>query len=173
MTLANKITVARIITVPLFVIALWEQSMLTARILFILCVASDAADGAIARWRGERTALGTFLDPLADKLLLVSTFITLTALGGIPVWVFIAVLSRDLLIVMGWSVVFILTHNKKIEPRPLGKVTTALQMGVAVALLFNFPLPVYHGILYAMVAATILSACDYVWVGNKRLGALE
>jgi cardiolipin synthase len=173
MTLANKITVLRIIAIPFFVIALWEQSMTAARIIFALSVFSDAADGAIARIRRERTALGTFLDPLADKLLLVSTFVTLTALGDIPVWVFVAVLSRDLLIVLGWSIVFILTHNNKIEPRPLGKLTTALQMGVAIAKIFDFPIPLYHGLLYAMIACTILSAIDYVWVGNKRLGALE
>jgi cardiolipin synthase (CMP-forming) len=173
MTLANKITVARIIAIPLFVIALWERSILAAQILFAISVITDVLDGALARWRGERTTLGTSLAPMADKLLLVSTFITLTALGEIPVWVFVSVISRDMIIIMGWTLVYILTGNSKIEPRPLGKVTTFLQMSVAVAKLFSFPLPWYHALLYAMIASTILSACDYVWVGNKRLGALE
>jgi cardiolipin synthase (CMP-forming) len=173
MTLANKITVLRIITVPLFVIALVEHQMGIARILFVLCIISDALDGAIARLRGERTALGSFLDPMADKFLLVATYITFTAQQAIPVWVFITVLSRDLLILMGWTVVYILTHNAKIEPRPLGKITTALQMGVAVALLFGAPSGAYHLLLHVMIGVTILSACEYVWVGNRRLGAIE
>lgn len=173
MTLANKITVLRIIMIPLFVIALVEGHIMVARILFILCVASDALDGALARVRGERTKLGTFLDPMADKLLLLATFITFTALHMIPVWVFITVLSRDLLIVLGWAVVYILTQNSKIEPRPLGKLTTALQMGVVVTLLFGAPAAWYHSVLHLAVAVTILSACEYVWVGNRRLGALD
>src|SRR4051812_48500483 len=101
MTLANKITVGRIITVPLFVIALTEGAIHTAQALFLLCMLSDALDGAIARIRGERTPLGTFLDPLADKLLLVAAYITFTALRQIPIWVFITVISRDFLIIMG------------------------------------------------------------------------
>jgi cardiolipin synthase len=171
MTLANKITVLRIIAIPVFVVLLWEQHLGWARALFAASVASDALDGTIARIRGERTPLGTFLDPLADKLLLVSTYIAFTAQGLIPLWVFIAVLSRDMLIVMGWTLVYILTGNSKIQPRPLGKVTTALQMAAAVAMLFNFPAPLYQWTLHAMILATLLSAADYVWLGNKRLGA--
>lgn len=173
MTLANKITVSRIITIPLFVIALTEGQIRMAQALFIYCVLSDALDGALARLRGERTPLGSFLDPMADKLLLVATFITLTALKLIPVWVFITILSRDLIIVLGWTVVYILTHNAKIEPRPMGKLTTTLQMGVVVTQLFSAPLPLYHWTLHIMVAATILSAIEYVWIGNQRLGAIE
>jgi cardiolipin synthase len=173
MTLANKITVMRIIAIPLFVIALIEHHMTIARTLFTLSILSDALDGALARIRGERTPLGTFLDPLADKLLLVATFIAYTCIGWIPVWIFIAVLSRDLLILLGWSIVYILTGNSKIEPRPLGKITTALQMTVALGKLINLPDPAYHAILHTMIAFTILSAIDYVWVGNLRLGAVE
>ena len=147
--------------------------MRLARIIFSLSVFSDALDGGIARLRGERTPLGAFLDPVADKLLLVVTYITFSYLNWIPLWVFVAVLSRDLLIILGWAVVYILTTNKKIEPRPLGKATTALQMALAGARLFNLSDPLYSWTLYAMMAATLLSAADYVWIGNKRLGALE
>nr|AEQ20587.1 CDP-diacylglycerol--glycerol-3-phosphate 3-phosphatidyltransferase [uncultured bacterium CSLF42] len=173
MTLANKITVLRIIAIPLFIILLLQNDLMAARILFTLSVVSDALDGAMARWRGERTPLGAFLDPMADKLLLVATYIAFTWLGEIPVWVFIVILSRDVLIVMGWSIVLILTGNRKIQPRPLGKMTTALQMAVAVAKLFSFPEILYEAGLRIMIAATILSACEYIWLGNKRLGALE
>src|SRR5262249_2003776 len=138
-----------------------------------LSVFSDALDGTIARFRRERTPLGAFLDPVADKLLLVVTYVTFAYLNWIPLWVFVTVISRDLLIILGWMVVYILTGNRKIEPRPLGKATTALQMALAVAKLFNFREPLYSWTLYAMISATILSAGDYIWIGNKRLGALE
>jgi len=173
MTLANKITVTRIFAIPLFVIALLENAILWAQILFVVSVFSDALDGAIARFRKERTALGSFLDPLADKLLLISAYITLTYLGWLPLWVFVAVISRDVLILMGWSLVLLLTNNKKIEPRPLGKITTVLQMAVPIALLFHFPPLLYKFCLHTMIAFTIISAIDYVWVGNKRLGAMQ
>lgn len=173
MTLANKITVGRIITVPLFVIALVEGATSMAQTLFVLCVASDALDGAIARFRGERTALGSFLDPMADKLLLVASFIAFTAMKQIPLWVFIVVLSRDLLVVLGWAVVYILTQNAKVEPRPLGKLTTALQMAVAVLLLFDAPIALYKWTLHTMIAVTIVSTLEYIWMGNRRLSSLE
>ena len=173
MTLASKITVIRIIAIPFFAIALTEHYFRVAQIIFCLSVFSDALDGAIARLRGERTPLGAFLDPLADKLLLVVSYVVFSYLNWIPLWVFVAVVSRDLIIILGWSVVYILTGNKKIEPRPLGKVTTALQMTVAIGNLFAIGGPLYHVVLEAMIAATILSAGDYVWIGNKRLGALE
>ena len=144
MTLASKITVLRIIAIPFFVIAMTEHHLLAAQIIFALSVFSDALDGTIARLRGERTPLGAFLDPLADKLLLVVSYIVFCYLNWIPLWIFVAVVSRDLLIVMGWTVVYILTHNSKIEPRPLGKITTALQMAVALARLFSASDALYH-----------------------------
>lgn len=173
MTLASKITVLRIMAIPFFVVAILEGHLGWAKIIFVLSVFSDALDGGIARLRGERTPLGAFLDPLADKLLLVVTYVTFSYINWIPLWVFVAVISRDLLIILGWTVVYILTGNKKIEPRPLGKTTTALQMTVAVGRLFSLGNPLYSWLLSAMMAATLLSAADYVWIGNKRLGALE
>jgi len=173
MTLANKITVLRIIAIPFFVIALIEHYVLAAQILFVVSVFSDALDGTIARLLRERTPLGTFLDPMADKLLLLSAYVTLTYLGRLPLWVFVAVLSRDVLILMGWTLVYVLTSNRKIEPRPLGKVTTFMQMIFVIAVLFPTPPLIYRLILDVMIACTIVSALDYIWQGNQRLGALE
>jgi cardiolipin synthase len=173
MTLASKITVLRILAIPFFVLAVLGGHIALSQIIFSLSVFSDALDGGIARVRGERTPLGAFLDPLADKLLLVVTYVTFSYLHWIPLWVFVAVISRDLLIVLGWTVVYILTGNAKIAPRPLGKITTALQMAFAVARLFSVPNPYYTWLLDAMIVTTLLSAADYVWIGNKRLGALE
>ncbi len=173
MTLASKITVLRIIAIPFFVIALLEQHLLLGQWIFTLSVFSDALDGTLARLRKERTPLGAFLDPLADKLLLVTSYLVFSHLNWIPLWVLVAVVSRDLIILLGWTLVYILTGNAKIEPRPIGKITTVLQMAVAIAKLFPVLEPAYSVLLPAMIAATFLSAVDYVWIGNKRLGALE
>jgi cardiolipin synthase (CMP-forming) len=173
MTLASKITVLRIIAIPFFAIALLEHHLMVAQIIFCWSIFSDALDGTLARWRGERTKLGAFLDPLADKLLLVVCYVVFSFLNWIPLWVFVSVISRDMIIVLGWTVVYILTGNAKIEPRPLGKVTTVLQMTVALSKLFPVFAPLYHPLLQAMIATTILSGCEYVWIGNIRLGAVE
>ncbi len=173
MTLASKITVLRILAIPFFVVALLEKHVAAAQMIFALCILSDVLDGILARIRQERTPLGAFLDPLADKLLLVSTYILFSYMNWIPLWVFVAVLSRDLIIILGWTTVYILTGNAKIEPRPLGKITTFLQMSVAVTKLFPLFDPIATPLLYAMITATLISGADYVWIGNKRLGALE
>ncbi len=173
MTLASKVTVLRIISIPFFVIAILEHHVVLAQWIFTLSILSDALDGILARRRKERTALGAFLDPLADKLLMVSSYLVFCYLGWIPLWVLVAVISRDLIIFMGWTLVYILTGNSKIQPRPLGKATTVLQMSVAVATLFPSLHSLYPVLLHLMIIATVVSGMDYVWVGNKRLGALE
>src|SRR4051794_13866297 len=99
MTLANKITIGRIVFIPVIVICLLERQTTWVYIFFSLTVISDFLDGLAARRRGERTKLGAFLDPMADKLLLTSVYVTLTHLDKIPMWVFVVIFSRDLLIV--------------------------------------------------------------------------
>jgi len=171
MTLANKITILRILAIPLFVLALIHHAQPLARWIFGISVLSDALDGALARKRGERTPLGTFLDPLADKLLLVSCFITYAYLGWIPVAIVVLLFSRDFLILSGWSLVSILTNDFKIQPRLWGKATTALQMAFAVALLFDFHPFILWPLFYAMIGATVISCVDYVYIGYQKLGA--
>lgn len=174
MTLANRITILRIALIPVFVVLFLQQGNSPVLKKWMLAVYSfaiftDLLDGIVARMRGERTPLGTFLDPLADKLLVTSSLILLTYRGDIPLWVFVVVFSRDLIIVLGWTIIYILTSSSKIEPRPLGKATTLLQMGASIALLFPVPVPFAMWIVRAMVLVTILSAIDYMWVGSKRL----
>jgi len=133
-------------------------------------MATDLLDGFAARRRGERTRLGAFLDPMADKLLLTSVFLSLTYLHQIPVWVFVAIFSRDVLIVLGWSVIFILTGSSTVQPRPLGKATTAAQMITALAVIVQAPAIATIVLLWIMIALTVISAVDYVRTGEKRLG---
>ncbi len=138
MTLANKITVLRILLIPVIVIGLLLEHKTWVYILLGFSMLTDLLDGLASRARKERTRLGAFLDPMADKLLLSAVYLTLTYLQIIHPWVFVLVFSRDLLIVLGWVVIYILTGSAKIQPQILGKITTAIQM--LTALSFIVPL---------------------------------
>ncbi len=174
MTLANRITIFRIALIPVYVILYLEQRenpLLKDWTLavFAFAIFTDMLDGLAARMRREKTLLGTFLDPLADKLLLIASFILFTYRNEIPLWVFVVVFSRDLIIVLGWTIIYILTSSSKIEPRPLGKATTFMQMISAISILFPVPLEITDWVVRGMVVVTILSAIDYVWIGSRRL----
>ena len=174
MTLANRITLLRIVLIPVFGVLFLEQGndptlkkvMLA---VFALAIFTDVLDGLIAHIRKEKTPLGTFLDPLADKLLLITSFVLLTYRGNLPLWIFVVVLSRDLIIVLGWTIVYILTSSAKITPRVSGKITTFLQMAAVIALLFPVPDPFTYWIIQAMVLATIVSTIDYILLGSRNL----
>jgi cardiolipin synthase len=131
---------------------------------------TDLLDGFVARRRGEQTKLGAFLDPMADKLLLVSLFLTLTFMRGVPIWIFVVVFSRDVLIVLGWSVIYILTRSFKITPRPLGKLTTATQMLAAFLVIVKSHPHAQYISLWLAVIVTVMSTVDYIIIGEKQLG---
>lgn len=173
MTLANKITIARILLIPVFIIGLLENARGWPVVIFILSSLTDVLDGAAARWRKEKTVLGSFLDPVADKLLIVSTYLTLSHLRLIPMWVFVVVFSRDLLILIGWNIIYVLTQNASLTPRWLGKSTTLLEMLTVIVLLIP---PLRTGLpffLWTMVVVTAASTADYIWVGAKKLNELD
>lgn len=174
MTLANRITLLRIFLIPVFVILFLQERTYEGLhkwtlAVFAFAVLTDLLDGLAARVRGERTPLGTFLDPLADKLLITSTFILFVYVGRIDLWVFVTIFSRDLMIVLGWAIIYILTGSSKIEPRKWGKISTFLQMTAAIALLFPVPEFFAHWIVRLMVLFTVISAVDYIWAGSQRL----
>lgn len=171
MTLANKITVGRILLVPPIVIGLLEHKTVWVYALLGICIITDFLDGLAARQRGERTRLGAFLDPMADKLLLGAVYTTLAYQHIVPMWIFVVIFSRDLLIVLGWSVIYILTGSSTIEPRILGKSTTAIQMVTAFVCITQISQPIPGALLWLTLVATIASAIDYVVTGEKKLGA--
>ncbi|MBI2459948.1 MAG: CDP-alcohol phosphatidyltransferase family protein, partial [Candidatus Rokubacteria bacterium] len=129
MGLANWLTIVRIVLIPVFVILLVEDRVGIALAVFCLAGLTDALDGYIARTRGKATRLGAFLDPVADKLLLSASFITLTYKFPhlLPFWLTAVVISRDLLLMLGAALVHM--SGGQIQPAPtlLGKATTALQ----------------------------------------------
>lgn len=170
LTLANKITILRIVLIPIIVIGLLKSQSAWVLVLLGFCMLTDFLDGLAARLKGERTRLGAFLDPLADKLLLTAVFLTLAFQHRIEMWVFVVVFSRDLLIVLGWSVLYILTGQANITPRWLGKTTTTLQMLTVLSVLLNLPMTAQNIFIWATVLLTAASAIDYIRIGEKRLG---
>ena len=176
MRLANKLTVLRILLVPVFVICIVyyqpgnEKLRIIALCLFALAVLTDFGDGIIARAKGEKTKLGSILDPLADKLLLVSAFISLTQTQlriTLPVWVVIIVISRDIIIILGAAIVQFITGQLEIVPSRLGKLTTFFQMATVISILLNFTFSCFFW--YTAVVFTVLSGFDYIRQGNKLL----
>ena len=169
-TLANQITIFRIVLIPVIVILLIQHVTTWAAGLLAFSVLTDLLDGLAARLRKERTAIGAFLDPLADKLLLTSVYLTLAYLGLIDMWLFVIVFSRDLLIVLGWGVIYILTSSSNITPRWLGKGTTAVQMAAALAFITPVPPEIQSFLIWGIVLMTVASVVDYIIVAEKRLG---
>lgn len=173
LNLANSLTLLRIFMTPVISILLvykfWQLGLAT----FLLAGVTDALDGFIARSRAQRTELGTILDPLADKLLLSATFVTLVYLHQIPQWLFIIVVSRDLILIGGFLVVYIANGKATVSVSRMGKLTTGLQVLTVLATLvarittgIAFYVP---WIIYLAAAVTILSGLDYVRRGVNML----
>jgi cardiolipin synthase len=173
LNLSNRLTILRILMIPIIVIFLGYDLKKSALGLFFLAGITDALDGFFARVRKEKTQLGTILDPLADKLLLISTFITLTFLGMLPFWLVILVISRDLILILGSVVRYITTGNLMVSPTLLGKATTVLQLFAVVDALIrdisgHFFVPRFLSPLLVALF-TVTSGLHYIWVGAKSL----
>jgi cardiolipin synthase len=169
-TVPNIISSIRIIIVPAFVTALLYDRFDYALILFITAALSDAVDGFIARAAKQKTRFGAFLDPLADKFLLITSFIILFAVYGlIPKWLVITVISRDVIVTLGWFLLYISSHIKKPEPSLIGKAANDLQMLLIVYILLtvNFPgIPAPTVWMFIPVAGlTIISGLWYMYRG--------
>lgn len=177
MNLATLITVGRILLVPFFVITLVYYSpdapylKWIALALFFVASASDAIDGYVARVRKEQTSLGSFLDPFADKLLLISAFLSINFSQEftykISRWILIVILSREVIIISGLVILFFSLREVKISPNFLGKLTTVAQMATVGALLLEF----WWANLVAYLAAclTIASGLGYVIREARRV----
>ena len=139
MTVPNLITTIRIILAPVFIIYLINDEFILALIVFVLCGLSDGVDGLVARLFNQKSTLGTYLDPLADKIVLVAAFIALSVRHLLPAWLTVLVISRDILILLGVLVLFINKHELNVKPSILSKITTCLQfVTVVIALLRGF-----------------------------------
>lgn len=179
MTLANKITISRILLIPLFIIFLvygYRKDLLLFRQIafgiFILSMVTDALDGMVARIFKQKTNLGSFLDPLADKLLLISGFVVIGYVGKISLGVVILVVSREVIMVLGWTILHLFSSNTlTIKPSLLGKLTTTFQMLTILCCLIEmtYPLSIRYTIIMTMVIFTIVSTLHYIFVGGRIL----
>lgn len=136
MNIPNFLSLLRIILVPVIVIFLIQSEYVKALITFIVAGLTDALDGALARLLKEQTELGAFLDPLADKILLSTSFIALSIFGLIPSWLTVIVISRDIIILMGILTLSMMSISYEIKPVFVSKVTTGLQIGTVFFALF-------------------------------------
>ena len=171
MTAANQLTLLRMLLVPAFVILVVYGYLGWALIVFAVAGATDAFDGVIARRTGQKSSLGAWLDPMADKMLAISTFVVLTvpSLGlqnPLPIWLTVMIISRDVVIVATVAIVNLAIGRRTFRPSIYGKIATATYMVTAVvAMFFNYL--GYHSAIvdlciYASLAITLVSSLHYI-----------
>ena len=172
LTTANQLTLLRMLLIPAFVILVLYGHVGWALLVFATAGATDGLDGLIARRSGQKTTLGAWLDPMADKLLLVTTFIVLTIPGlglenRLPVWLPVIVISRDVVIVLTVTIVNLAIGPRTFRPSIYGKIATATYILTAVAaMLFNYLRRrsiVVDLFEYASLAITVISSLHYIW----------
>ncbi len=179
LNLPNFLTLVRILTIPFFLVYLAYHRYGEALIVFVIGGVTDFLDGLTARLMNQKTPLGAYLDPVADKLLVITSFVMLSLIGGIPLWLAVVVVSRDIMILLGYGIIyFLVDEGLQIKPTLIGKGSTLLQLltlGVALALLYD-PLllnPLIMDFLIATTAlATVTSGLQYLyrgllWLQNK------
>jgi cardiolipin synthase len=170
LTLANQLTILRIVLVPAFVLLVVYGRLGAALVVFLVAGITDALDGLTARLTGQRTSIGAWLDPMADKLLLVSTFVVLTVPGipltnHLPVWLTVLVISRDVVIVAFVAIVNLAIGPRTFRPSMLGKTATAAFILTSVVVMyFNYrregSVLVDVGVWVSLVL-TLASSADY------------
>jgi len=175
LNLPNTLTIARIVIIPLFVTAIIYSRFRYALYLFVLAAVTDLLDGLLARLTDQKTELGTFLDPLADKFLLVTSFILFSVYGWVPKWLAIVVISRDLIVVTGWLLMTLLFHKSKVEPVLLGKAAIASQLLLIAYVLLSITFPglprAHSGFVLTVATLTALSGLQYIYKGLKQANA--
>lgn len=175
MNIPNTLTILRIVIIPVFITVMVYGWYRYGLYLFAIAALTDMLDGLFARLANQKTALGTFLDPLADKFLLVTSFILFSVHDWIPKWFTITVISRDLIVVIGWFLLYLVTHDSRVEPVPLGKLAVALELAtlayVLMTMNFSGLPPVPGGVLLLVAAVTALSGLQYIYKGFKVTNA--
>lgn len=175
MNVPNSLTILRILLIPVYVGLLMYEQFTSALAVLVVAGVTDALDGTIARVANQRTQLGAVLDPLADKLLLMSGFITLSVMHLVPLWIVIVVVSRDAILVLGTAVAQYTDSRVNITPTILGKGTTLIQLTVLVLVVFvasrGSDLSIVRPLLYLMVGVTLLSGLHYLYRGYMHVSA--
>jgi cardiolipin synthase len=172
LTAANQLTLLRMLLIPAFVILVIYGHLGWALTVFVIAGVTDGLDGLIARRSNQKTSLGAWLDPMADKLLLVTTFVVLALpnldlANRLPVWLTVCIISRDVVIILTVAVVNLAIGRRTFRPSIFGKIATATYIVTAVAaMLFNYL--GYHSVIvdvgiWTSLAITIISSLHYIW----------
>ena len=177
LTIPNLITLFRIILTPLFIIFLIQGNYRKALVVFILAGVSDLADGLIARTWHQKSRLGSYLDPLADKLLMAASFVTLSIYHQIPSWLTVVVLSRDVILAVGVVIFRLADIPLVVRPSLAGKWTTTFQLVTVGFVLLNkiwaFPPLVLPVFFWVTGALTTISGLQYFYRGIKQTNMFQ
>lgn len=173
MNIPNMLTLIRITLVPIFVILMMENLFSYALAVFVVAGITDALDGFLARVLRQQTVLGSYLDPLADKALIITSFVILSTLNIIPSWLAVVVISRDCVILLGVSVLFLMSVSFEIRPTYVSKATTVLQLVTVFLVLLSKCLPVYDyhlmivSLFWVTAFFTTVSGFYYIFKGIR------
>lgn len=178
MNLPNLITLGRLLSVPVMIYLLMQSVYLAAFVLFILAGASDALDGYLAKRNNQTTQLGALLDPIADKLLLVGVYVTLGWQDKLPDWLVVLVVFRDLMIVGGVILLFLVRLEVRMHPLIVSKINTAAQIGLAAFILAELGLRfeigwVASALIYIVTATTVTSGASYIVSWTRQMAGIE
>lgn len=171
LTVPNFLTLLRIIAIPAFLILVSNHRYAAALVLFMAAGITDTIDGVLARLTNARSDLGATMDPLADKLLLLSSFLILTWLGALPPWLLILVLTRDVVVLSGYLVIYFVSTPMEVDPTFIGKLNTFMEMftvGFALLTLARPEIPmasVNQVTWYVTGLTTTISGVHYVYSG--------
>ena len=179
LTPANQLTLLRMLLIPAFVILVIYGYLGSALLVFLIAGLTDLLDGLIARLTGQKTTLGAWLDPMADKLLLVTTFVVLTLpldslANRLPVWLTVLIISRDIGIVATVAIVNLAVGRRTFRPSMLGKIATATYIATGiVTMYFNYlgrRSVVVDAFIYASLVITIVSGLHYIAHARRLVG---
>jgi len=183
LTYANQLTILRMLFVPCFVILLIYGYPRAATVLFLIAAVTDGLDGLLARKLQQKTVLGSFLDPMADKILLTAAFITLTVptvplILHIPTWLTVLTISRDVIIAVSALIIHLQTQHTQFPPSLLGKWTTAVQLlTVGVCMLANFEAPlaaaIFPYVIHSTLAFTLASGLHYAYKAVRMIASSQ
>ena len=174
MSLANSLTLLRVVLIPVFVMLLVYRRPGAALAVLALAAFTDLLDGYVARRRGSQTRLGAFLDPMADKLLLTSAFVTLTWLKVLPFWITAVVVSRDVVLSIGVLVIHVAGGTVHPAPTWIGKTSTLFQMLTVLAAMASVyfqlvPPALTKTLAWVTAAFTVTSGLQYLIRGLRQL----
>jgi cardiolipin synthase (CMP-forming) len=178
MNVPNLITLGRLLAVPAAVWLILDGELTVAFVLFVLAGVSDGVDGFVAKHYDQRTELGALLDPIADKALLVSVYVTLGIDSYLPAWLVILVVFRDVLIIGGFVVIRLLDQPARWRPLIISKINTGLQIALVAVLLARLGLGLadfglVRVLIWTVAATTILSGAAYLIRWARALAGAE